>query len=90
MQENCELQGTTQAVCTATVGGSVDDTTTASSTTMTLSGSSYYRFDVAITGGAEKTANPTGECRAPSGANTKAVAMWGLVGVVGVASLLAF
>ncbi|KAK4096696.1 hypothetical protein N658DRAFT_501265 [Parathielavia hyrcaniae] len=94
MQESCELRGTTAAVCSATIGGSVDGTTTSESITTTLSGTDYYRYDVAITGGADKTANPTAECPAPSpapgqsGASTKAVAMWGMVGAAGVTSLL--
>jgi len=91
VQEACDLQGTTQAVCSASVGGNVGRTTTATSATSTVAGTSYVRFDVAITGGAEKLANPTAQCKAPSsGASTKAVAVWGLVGVVGVASLLGF
>ncbi len=92
VQETCELRGTTAAVCTATLGGSVDKTTTSATTTGTLAGTHYYRFDVAITGGAEKAANPTAQCKSTSAswASTKAVVMWGLVGVVGVASLLGF
>ncbi|KAK4120564.1 hypothetical protein N657DRAFT_579689 [Parathielavia appendiculata] len=94
LQESCQLRGTTQAVCTAMIGGSVDKTTTSASLSTTISGADYYRFDVAITGGAEKTASPSAQCNAPpasgpsgSGASTKAVAIWGLIGVVGVASL---
>jgi hypothetical protein len=96
LQEQCDLQGTTQAVCAATLGGTVEGHSTTDSTTMTLSGTDYYRYDVAITGGAEKTATATAQCKAPTpsgnaGASTKAVAMWGLVvGAAGVASLLAF
>ncbi|KAI3394972.1 hypothetical protein diail_2030 [Diaporthe ilicicola] len=67
--ENCALLGTTAADCTATVSLSVDGTSTALETTVTLSGTDYHRFDVAITGGAEKTAVATGECgSAASGA----------------------
>ncbi|KAH8905744.1 hypothetical protein BR93DRAFT_968978 [Coniochaeta sp. PMI_546] len=90
LQEACSLQGTTAAVCSATVGGSVDKTSTSTSTTTTISGTDYYRFDVAITGGAEKTANPTA-CAAKSGAaglSTKAVAVWSLIGAIGVAGFL--
>ncbi|KAL2131060.1 hypothetical protein VTI74DRAFT_5599 [Chaetomium olivicolor] len=94
LQETCELRGTTEAVCTATVGGSVDKTTTSASVTSTLSGTDYYRFDVAITGGAEKTASPTAECKPPpgsnSGASLKAAGVWGLVGSVVVSALLGF
>ncbi len=88
-QETCQLRGTTEAVCTATLGGSVDKTTTSTSMTSTASGSDYYRFNVAVTGGADKLANPSATCKpANSGASVKSVATWGLVGVVGVVSLL--
>ena len=79
------------AVCTATVGASIDQlkNSTTVSVTSTASGSDYYRFDVAITGGAEKL-NPTAACKSGApGASVKTVAKWGLVGVVGVVSLLA-
>lgn len=66
--EDCDLQGTTEAICTATVSVSVDGTSTAITTTATMDGTDYHRFDVAITGGAEKTAAATGECAATSGA----------------------
>lgn len=66
--ENCELQGTTAAVCAATISVSIQGTSTAITTTGTLDGTDYHRFDVAITGGAEKTAAATGECQAKSGA----------------------
>lgn len=83
--ENCELQGTTEAACTATISLSVDGTSTSTSTEATLSGTDYHRFDVAITGGAEKTAAATGECRASSGAvgrGLKAREGWALGAVV--------
>lgn len=91
--EACNLRGTTEAVCSATVGGTVDNKSTFVSTTTTMSGADYYRYDVAITGGADKTANPTGQCKPAasnpaSGASMKAVGIWGLIGVLGVASLL--
>jgi hypothetical protein len=58
-----------------------------------LSGSHYYRFDVEITAGAEKTANPTATCGsggkgAASSLNSKMMAMWALAGVIGVTSVL--
>lgn len=94
VMEACDLRGTTEAVCSATVGGTVDNKSTFISTTTTMSGpNDYYRYDVAITGGAEKTANPSAQCKppsSPSGASMKAVGMWGLVGCVCVASLLGF
>ncbi|KAB5549541.1 hypothetical protein GE09DRAFT_176912 [Coniochaeta sp. 2T2.1] len=92
LQESCELRGTTEAVCSATFGGSVDKTTTSASTTSTLSGTDYHRFDVAITGGAEKTANPTacaGGKSAAAGLSAKSVAVWSLLGALGVVGFLA-
>jgi len=89
VEEACSLRGTTEAVCTATVDLSLDKERSSTNTVLTLSGSSYYRYDVAITAGAEKLASPTGQCQpaSGSGASTKAVALWTLVGVVGLASL---
>lgn len=84
--ESCALLGTTAADCTATVSVSVDGTSTALKTTVTLSGTDYHRFDVAITGGAEKTAAPTGECGASTsgavGSALKAREGWALGTVV--------
>ncbi|KAK4164364.1 hypothetical protein QBC43DRAFT_50025 [Cladorrhinum sp. PSN259] len=90
LQETCNLQGTTRAVCSGTIGGSVDKTTTSVSTTVTYTGASYRRYDVAITAGAEKTASPSAECKAAgsSGASTKGVAVWGLVGAFAFALFL--
>ncbi|KAJ4290797.1 hypothetical protein N0V88_006547 [Collariella sp. IMI 366227] len=89
VQELCDLKGTTAAVCTAIVGGTVAGQSTTTSSTGTVEGTDYHRFDVSITAGAEKTANPSAECKAkPNGANTKAVAMWGLVGVAGIVATL--
>jgi hypothetical protein len=62
--ESCALRGTTAADCTATVSLWVDGTSTALQTAVTLSGTGYHRFDVAITGGADKTSVASGECRA--------------------------
>ncbi|KAI1863418.1 uncharacterized protein JN550_009529 [Neoarthrinium moseri] len=88
--ENCVLSGTTAAVCTPTFGLSVDKTSTQTSATTTMSGSEYYRFDVPITAGAEKTASATNACsNAASGLNTRSMAMWALTGVVGLAGFLA-
>lgn len=108
MQETCVLAGTTAATCSATVVASADKTVTTASAVVTLSGTDYRRFDVEITGGADKTANPTacsesaatslnsntkanptasGESAASS-LNSKTKAIWALVGVIGVASIL--
>lgn len=92
--ENCVLAGTTAATCTATAGGTADGTSTTTSTTMTLSGTDYFRFDVAITGGAEKTAAPAATCSSKSksaGAvvSSKSAMVWALAGVAtGLLTLL--
>lgn len=89
LSESCALTGTTEASCTATISGNAQGTSTVISTSEVLSGSSYYRFDVPITGGAEKTAAATGTCKSgASTVGTKAAAVWGLVGALGVAALL--
>lgn len=87
--ENCELQGTTAATCTAIVSVTVDGTSTAVTTTIPMDGTKYHRFDVAITGGAEKTAAATGKCSSKSGAvgrGLKAREGWAL-GTVALAVL---
>jgi hypothetical protein len=80
--ESCNLLGTTAASCSATASIEIDDTSTATSYTTVVSGADYHRYNVAITGGAEKTASATGECKAPNaGAGTKP----NVVGAVGAA-----
>lgn len=89
--ESCNLGGTTAATCTATVGGAVDGTSTATTAVITVTSPTYYRFDVEITGGAEKTQNPAATCSvegAASSLNTNTMAIWALTGTFGVASLL--
>jgi len=89
--ESCALGGTTDATCTATVALSADKTSTTTSLVETITGTRYRRFDVAITGGAEKTANPTA-CPTPNAAgslNPKNMALWAFAGAMGVASMLA-
>ncbi|KAG4416092.1 hypothetical protein IFR04_010795 [Cadophora malorum] len=91
--EGCELAGTTAATCTATIGGEVDGKKTTTSVTSTLTGASYYRFDVAITGGAEKTASATATCAPGKNAGTslsaKTMMVWALAGVAtGVLTLV--
>lgn len=85
--EDCDLQGTSQAVCRITMGGSLGKNTTWTATTTTYIGNQYRLYDVPITAGAEKLASPTAECKSASGASTKAVALWTLVGSVGLALL---
>ncbi|KAE9369692.1 hypothetical protein N431DRAFT_413964 [Stipitochalara longipes BDJ] len=90
VQETCSLAGTTAAACTGTLKATAESSTVSTSTVETLSGSDYYRFNVEITGGSEKTANPTATCRAKGAAtslNTKKMAMWALAGVIGVAGI---
>lgn len=77
--ERCELRGTTDAICEATASLSVDGTTTSMEATTTFYGSMYYRFDVAITGGADKLAAATGECSSGAvGRGLKAGEGWAL------------
>jgi hypothetical protein len=92
--ESCSLAGTTAANCAATLLATGDGSTISTATTETLSGSNYYRFNVEITGGAEKTASATATCAVPSAKgnaaaslNVKNVVMWVLAGVTGVASI---
>ncbi|TVY78151.1 hypothetical protein LSUE1_G007855 [Lachnellula suecica] len=84
VQETCVQSGTTAAACTETVQATVDNTKTTTTTTATLSGTDYHHFNVAITGGAEKTASPTGKVPTNAAARpmAKKMAIWGLVGVV--------
>ncbi|GAP87132.1 hypothetical protein SAMD00023353_2301470 [Rosellinia necatrix] len=84
--EECELAGTTAATCTATVAGSAEGQKTTTSATTTYDAASALHFDVAITAGNQKLVNPTGTC---SGASTRAVALWGLLGAVGAVGVLA-
>ncbi|KAK9799962.1 hypothetical protein SCARD494_01755 [Seiridium cardinale] len=89
--DNCALSGTTAAVCTTAATASAGRTTTSSTTASTYSGTSFGRYDVPITAGAEKTANPTGTCApssAASGLNTKGLAVWALASVVGAVGFL--
>lgn len=90
-QETCVLGGTTAATCTATIEISADGTKTSTKAVMTLAGTSYHRFDVQITGGAEKLVNPTATCASKNSAasfSSKNAAIWALAGVMGVASVL--
>ena len=87
MYANCSFLGT------ATIGGEVDGKKTTTSVASTLTGASYYRFDVAITGGAEKTASATATCAPGKNAGTslsaKTMMVWALAGVAtGVLTLV--
>lgn len=89
VEENCSLEGTTKAVCGATIKASAQGTSTSTNTTATATGTDVYWFDVAITAGAEKTASPT-QCAksAASGLNVRGVAVMALLGALGVGAFL--
>lgn len=89
--EECALNGTTQAVCTATVKATADKKTTSTATVSTATGSRVYWFDVPITAGAEKTASPS-QCTksAAAGLNMKGATALALLGAMGVTALLGF
>lgn len=82
---------TTEATCTGTVGGSVGKETTSAVVTNTYTGSNLFRYDVAITGGAEKTVSPTACANKDSGAaeGLRRVGVWGVVGAVGLGLVMA-
>lgn len=89
--ETCVLAGTTAATCTATASFSGAGFSTSTTLTETATGTDYYRYDVEITAGAEKTAHPTATCASTGAAaslNSKTMAIWALAGVIGVASIL--
>lgn len=60
--ESCALLGTTAADCTVVATATVDGTSTQTASTTHITGSAYHRYQVPITGGAEKTASATGKC----------------------------
>ncbi|KAI0439452.1 hypothetical protein F4803DRAFT_46172 [Xylaria telfairii] len=86
--ENCQLDGTTAATCTATIAGSAQGQKTSTTGVVTYTDAATLHFDVAITAGNEKLINPTGKCSGASSVNTRAVALWGFVGAVGAVSAL--
>lgn len=91
-QETCNLAGTTAATCTGTLKATVPGTSTSTTVTLVLQTPSYYRYDVEITAGAEKTASPSGTCAKKSaavGLNTKTMALWAMAGFAGIASMIA-
>ncbi|RWA03610.1 hypothetical protein EKO27_g11489 [Xylaria grammica] len=88
--ENCALESTTSAACTATVVASAQGQKYTTDATTTYANPTRYWLDVQVTGGNEKLANPTGTCEsAASGVNTRAVAFWGFLGAVGAVGVLA-
>lgn len=62
--ESCSLAGTTAATCVGTIGGEAAGTKTSRTALVTIASPTYYRFDVEITGGAEKTKSPAATCGA--------------------------
>lgn len=91
VEETCTLAGTTAATCTATAGGEADGTHTSQTAVVTVASPTYYRYDVEITGGADKTKNPSPTCGSEGTAtnlNAKSTAIWALAGTFGVATLL--
>ncbi|KAI1199089.1 hypothetical protein F5X97DRAFT_132341 [Nemania serpens] len=88
--EQCKLAGTTAATCTATVIGSAQGQVYSTVSVLTYTSAALRHYDVAITGGAEKLASPTGSCSsAAAGLNTRVVALWGLLGAIGAVGVLA-
>jgi hypothetical protein len=83
------------------VKGTANGQSTTVSTTGVLSATDYYRYDVSITAGAEKLANPTGACGAGNNQNAgnnqsagvmvnpKSIVLWVVAGFMGVGGLLA-
>jgi hypothetical protein len=61
------------------------------SATETITGTSYYRYDVAITAGAEMTNSPQAtQCvNAATGLSTKTVAAYALTAMLAVSGVLA-
>ncbi|RQM04741.1 hypothetical protein DH86_00004255 [Scytalidium sp. 3C] len=91
VSESCKLQGTTAADCSANVFLKAGGTSTKASTTSLLTGADYHRFNVAITGGADKTASATGSCKssgATSQTNSRGVVTIAVLGALGLAAVL--
>lgn len=92
--ETCSLEGTTAAHCVDTIALSMDGEKTTTSASQVVSGTGLHRYDVSITGGADKTSSPeaTGECKPNAAAGTgpnivRAVAAGLTVGLLGVLAL---
>jgi len=90
--ESCSL-GSATASCSASISVSAQGTSTALSTTSVLSGSDYHHFDVAITGGAEKTAQATATCAKNPGSAAapmlgRSAAAYGLLGALAAAGVV--
>ncbi|KXL48836.1 hypothetical protein M433DRAFT_376628 [Acidomyces richmondensis BFW] len=66
--ESCSLRGSTYAVCSQSITLSADGTSTATSTTVTASGSDIHYGTFPITAGASKLASATGSCKSSGNA----------------------
>ncbi|KAL2139884.1 hypothetical protein VTI28DRAFT_4542 [Corynascus sepedonium] len=66
--ESCNIRGTTAAECNYTLSASFDGTSTAIETSLAITGTDFHRYQVSITGGAEKIARATGSCNADANA----------------------
>lgn len=88
--EECDLAGTTRATCTATLAGEAQGQKYSTSSVLTYTQAATLHFDVPVTAGNQKLANPTGTCsNGASGLSARAVALWGLLGAVGAVGVLA-
>ncbi|KAI0201707.1 hypothetical protein F4808DRAFT_95965 [Astrocystis sublimbata] len=86
--DECQLQGTTKAICTGIIEASANGQKTSTALTTTYTNAAKLYYEASVTGGAEKLANPTGKCS--SGASTtRAVALWGFLGAIGAVGVLA-
>ncbi|KAK4249127.1 hypothetical protein C7999DRAFT_30338 [Corynascus novoguineensis] len=65
---SCNIRGTTAAECDYSLSASVDDTSTVIETSAAITGTDFHRYQVSITGGAEKIASATGSCDANANA----------------------
>ncbi|EAQ83378.1 predicted protein [Chaetomium globosum CBS 148.51] len=89
--ESCDLTGTTKARCDYTVGLTMDGTSNAATFATVLSGTDLHRFQVAITGGAEKTrlASATDVCgNAAAGLSANSVRVTAAALAVGLLGVL--
>ena len=88
--ESCSLQGTTAADCHATVFVAIDGTSTSTASETLITGTDYHRFDVAITGGADKTGSGAGTCSSGAMATVDArgIVAMAIVGVLSLAGIL--
>ena len=90
--ESCNLQGTTAADCHASVFIEAEGESTSTVVETSLAGTDYHRFNVAITGGATKTASPSGSYKssgAMATADSRAIVAMAAVCALGLVGILA-